>query len=210
MRKYLLLFLTVFLLCFVGCQKKPIQQEKDIYTIDTFQINKDFNVVDFNQDNKLITLDIKSDHDISEYLNDLYSSFKKDKLTFHIYLYNNDATNTEFSTDNLENFIGYINYRVDMKNYMIQKYVILPQVDIADNLSAFTNKDVNNENNLLKISIEMNTDEMTLYDIVSQLKLYISFVQKENNFSKPIQITLNNQYIYQNENYIIEQSNIDF
>ena len=93
---------------------------------------------------------------------------------------------------------------------MIQKYVILPQVDIADNLSAFTNKDVNNENNLLKISIEMNTDEMTLYDIVSQLKLYISFVQKENNFSKPIQITLNNQYIYQNENYIIEQSNIDF
>ena len=125
-------------------------------------------------------------------------------------MYNNDATNTEFSTDNLENFIGYINYRVDMKNYMIQKYVILPQVDIADNLSAFTNKDVNNENNLLKISIEMNTDEMTLYDIVSQLKLYISFVQKENNLSKPIQITLNNQYIYQNENYIIEQSNIDF
>lgn len=210
-KKTIFLFcLCMFLLTCIACKQEVKQQKDNSLTIKSFQLNKDFEVTDFEQDNHLITLTVKSDEDIIDYVSALTDKFSSDKFTFYIYLFHTNENNPTFSTDNLTNFRGLITFRTDMNKYTLQKYILLPQIEMANTLSAFTNKDVKNENDLLTVSIEMNIDGMSISDLVSQLKLYVYFVQKENKLSKPIKVIINDTYIYESENYIIQKISVDF
>lgn len=209
-RTILLFCLCILLLTCIACKQKVPTQKDNVLTIKSFQLNKDFEVMNFEQDNHLITLTVKSDRDITEYVSELTDKFLSDNFTFYIYLFHTNENNPTFSTDNLTNFRGLITFRTDMNKYTLQKYIILPQIEMADTLSAFTNKDVKNENDLLTVSIELNIDEMSLSDLVSQLKLYVSFIQKENKLSKAIKVIVNDTYIYESENYIIQKISVDF
>ena len=205
----LYIFGCIGILCllFLGCTKQETVQNKT-YTLESFQLNDKFEVVDFTKDKDTIILTIKTDDDITIYLYDLYDTFHSDNLDFRINVFDTTAEDTKFDTANLTHFRQYITYNSSDRQYKNKKYIVLPNIDSSDTLSEFTNEKVEKSNNIVTIYLTM--DVKDIHTLVSELKLYKSFVEKNNEDVKEIKLIVNDTYIYENDEYIIEQTTEKF
>lgn len=178
--------------------------DNEEYTINTFQINDKFEVVNFERNNDNIILIIKSDKDIEEYLLNLNDKF--DNLNFNIYVFDTKYTYANFDIEHLEHFRELISYNSSTFDYTSYRYILLPNIEKADKLIEFTNEKVEKKENAVEIYIRMNLEKKSIVDLVAQLKLYKYFVTAYNENLENIKLILNDTYIYENDEYIIEKT----
>ena len=203
MKKIITLIFTIILFI-TSCNLKPTNI--NTYSKEDFEINKDFKVTDFEQNDNKIFLTLKSEKDITLYLKKLNESFDNSSLLFEISLFHDNANSTEFSIENLENFREFISYSLNDLSYISKKYIELPIIDESNYLSEFINENVQEKNDEIIINITMNLENQTISNMVGQLKTYYKFVREMNEIDKKIILNVNDKYIYENENYLIEKN----
>lgn len=171
-------------------------------------MNDKFEVVDFKKEKDTFLLTIKTDDDITAYLYDLYDAFHAENLQFRIYVFDTNSENISFDVNDLTHFRQYITYSTTTRQYENKVYITLPSIDIANTISEFTNEKVEKSKDTVTIYLTM--DVKDIHTLVSELKLYKSFVEKNNEEIKEIRLIVNDTYIYENDGYLIEKTTEKF
>lgn len=199
MKKIYLILSIIFIITITACTSKN-NQENSI----NFNINKDFKVVQVNKNKNEYKLIIKSEEDISKYLNKLKENNLNKKIKVKIYLFHTYSKNVDFSINNLQDLRMIIDYNTENDYYDSKSYIELPSIKSSEILNKFSNEKVETTKNKIKIFLTI-PDINNISNMVSQLKTYQSLVKELNNTDKKIIIIINNLYIFDGNNYLIKQ-----
>lgn len=199
-KKILFICLLIFSIFIIGCTR----QNNEL----SFDINKDFEIVNIEKNDEKYILTIKSDNDIREYLRNLNEKYGDKDIDIEIKLFHKNAINTSFSIENLNEYIGEITFNTNKNNYKLKTYVNLPLIEKIENIQEFHNEKVIETDDEIQIKIKM-SDTSNISTMIGELKTYIDLVKSLNETEKRIVITVNNTYIFDGSNYFIKIKKID-
>lgn len=186
------------------------EKKKRQLTIEDFEtglVNYEYILLNGEIETNLIRLSIKniSEEDFSLLCNNInliMNNFKetKDNISqteFEFYIYDKTNNSTELSKAN-----KIIKYSLNEDTYDIYYDIDIPSIKIADGLLPY--EVISFTNNELLVS--MNTENLTLYDKICQMKTLQEIVMSLNNLTKlDISLKENNIiYKYKNDSSIIE------
>lgn len=197
----LLIILCIFSFLIIGCEKK----EDSI----NFNVNEKFKIENIEKKDDIYYLKIKSEDDISIYLKDLRNKYPNQQIKLNIQQFHEDAKNTDFTLNNLKFFIAEVDCNLSNNKYKIKRYIDLPNIENSEILGEFSNEKVETIGDKTSIYITINNIE-NLSTLVAQLKTYLSIVKKENKIDKSIEIIVNHEYIYNGDNYLIQEKTSEF
>ena len=186
------------------------EKKKRQLTIEDFEtglVNYEYILLNGEIETNLIRLSIKniSEEDFSLLCNNInliMNNFKetKDNISqteFEFYIYDKTNNSTELSKAN-----KIIKYSLNEDTYDIYYDIDIPSIKIADGLLPY--EVISFTNNELLVS--MNTENLTLYDKICQMKTLQEIVMSLNNLTK-LDISLKENsiiYKYKNDSSIIE------
>lgn len=197
----LLIILCIFSFLIIGCEKK----EDSI----NFNVNEKFKIENIEKKDDIYYLKIKSEDDISIYLKDLRNKYPNQQIKLNIQQFHEDAKNTDFTLNNLKIFIAEVDCNLSNNKYKIKRYIDLPNIENSEILGEFSNEKVETIGDKTSIYITINNIE-NLSTLVAQLKTYLSIVKEENKIDKSIEIIVNHEYIYNGDNYLIQEKTSEF
>ena len=197
----LLIILCIFSFLIIGCEKKE--------DLINFNVNEKFNIENIEKKDDIYYLKIKSEDDISIYLKDLRNKYPNQQIKLNIQQFHEDAKNTDFTLNNLKIFIAEVDCNLSNNKYKIKRYIDLPNIENSEILGEFSNEKVETIGDKTSIYITINNIE-NLSTLVAQLKTYLSIVKEENKLDKSIEIIVNHEYIYNGDNYLIQEKTSEF